>query len=272
MRRRRLDVNKPTFMVLLEAALTASTMMPPALPSPRAPPMPPRRLPPPQSPPAPNPPTRPAEFCIDNPDYSEEGYVCDDWLGSTCGEARQSYGMSATFDINRLLNNCPQGCADGRPVCEPPPPSPSPPAPPLLPPPPFPMPTPDAPPYPLERCIDYLSYSDAGWTCADWAGRECRGAQAFGVDVGLLLFSCPNACIDVAAVCFPPEPPQPAPPMWPPPPSPPPDLQWCVGYAFSQSASAIDSVIAALQHGQSALAHSHPCMHSSNTSESNQIA
>ena len=242
-------------LLLLEAVLTATVMMPPLLPSPQAPPMPPRRLPPPPSPPPPSQPA-PVAWCGDNPDYSEEGYNCDDWVGETCEDARDSYGMSSSFDINRLLLNCPEACLDGFPVCLPPPPPPSPTAPPLLPPPP---PSPAAPPYPYERCIDDVGYSDAGWSCADWAGRECRGAHSIGVAVQLLLFSCPNACADVAPVCFPPEPPTPAPPISPPPPSPPPDLQWCIGYAFGHKV--IDSVTAALQHGQSALAHSNSCSH-----------
>ena len=235
---------------VLEAVLTVTVMVPPLLPSPRAPPMPPRRLPPPPSQPA------PVAWCGNNPDYSEEGYTCDDWVGKTCEDAWDSYSTSSSFDINRLLLNCPEACLDGFPICLPPPPSPSPPAPPLLPPPP---PSPAAPPYPYERCIDDVGYSDAGWSCADWAGRECRGAHSIGVAVHLLLFSCPNACADVAPVCFPPEPPTPAPPISPPPPSPPPDLQWCIGYAFGHKV--IDSVTAALQHGQSALAHSNSCSH-----------
>ena len=240
--------------LLLEAALTVAVMMPPLRPSPQAPPMPPRRLPPPPSPPPPSPPVPPPVWCGDNLDYSEEGYACGDWVGETCGGARESYGMSSTFDINRLLLNCPKACLDGFPVCLPPPPSPSPPAPPLLPPPP---PSPAAPPYPYERCTDNVGYSDAGWSCADWAGMECRGAHSLGVDVGLLLYSCPAACADVETVCFPPNPPTPAPPISPPPPSPPPDLQWCIGYAFRHKV--IDSVIAALQHGQSAKDHSAQC-------------
>lgn len=150
--------------------------------------------------------------------------------------------MGPNFDSGKLLLNCPRACTDGFPICLP---SPNPPAPPLLPPPP---PSPAAPPYPHKRCIDDVGYRDAGWGCADWAGRVCHGAQSVGVDAELLLFSCPNACADGAPVCFPPSPPTPAPPISPTPPSPPPDLQGCVGYAFEHKV--IESVTTALQHRQ----------------------
>ena len=245
---------------MLLAMMATTVVKPPQLPSPRAPPMPPRlpsrRFPPPPVPTAPSPPTRPVVWCVNNPEYFEEGWACADWAGEQCASAIESYGMSASFDVNRLLLSCPKACSDGQPICLPPPPSPSPPAPPSLPPSPPPIPAPVAPPYPHARCVDDLSYSDAGWKCADWTGRECRSGAA-GVDVELLLFSCPNACADVVAVCFPPEPPIPAPPTRPPPPSPPPELQWCVGYAFRHQS--IDSVIVALQHAQASLPRSSPC-------------
>ena len=233
-------------MTMLSPLLVVVTM-PPAPPMPpRAPPMPPRRVPPPPSPLPPSAPL-PVHWCEDNPDYVEGGRYCFDWRGEACADAIESGTMGPNFDIDKLLLNCPVACTDGFPICQPPPPSPNPPAPPLLPPPP---PSPAAPPYPHERCIDDVGYRDAGWGCADWAGRACRRAQSAGVDVELLLFSCPNACADGAPVCFPPSPPTPAPPVSPPPPSPPPDLQWCVGYAFEHKV--IESVTTALQHRQEA--------------------
>ena len=213
---------------------------------PPAPPMHPRRVPPPPSPPPPSAPV-PVHWCEDNPDYVDGGRYCFNWVGETCADAISSGTMGPNFDIDKLLFNCPKACKDGFRSCLPPPPSPNPPAPPLLPPPP---PSPAAPPYPHERCIDDVGYRDAGWGCADWAGRACGGAQSVGVDAELLLFSCPNACADGAPVCFPPSPPTPAPPVSPPPPSPPPDLQWCVGYAFEHKV--IESVTTALQHRQEA--------------------
>ena len=62
----------------------------------------------------------------------------------------------------------------------------------------------------------------------------------YGVDVDLLVYSCPNACADATPYCRPSDydPPPAGPP--PPPPSPPPDLAWCLGYSFGESAA--DSV------------------------------
>ena len=109
-----------------------------------------------------------------------------------------------------------------------------PPAPPLAPP---------RPPH--ARCFDDASFIEGGWPCTDWAGRECRKlAPFFGVDVELLVYSCPNACADVTPYCRPSDfaPPPAGPP--PPPPSPPPDLAWCLGYSFGESAAdSIGSVL-----------------------------
>ena len=153
-----------------------------------------------------------------------------------------------TFDLNKLLAACPDGCLDGQPNCFPPPPSPTPPAlaPMLPPPPPMPPAPPLAPPRPPHaRCFDDASFIEGGWPCTDWAGRECRKlAPFFGVDVELLVYSCPNACADVTPYCRPSDydPPPAGPP--PPPPSPPPDLAWCLGYSFGESvADSVGSVL-----------------------------
>ena len=117
------------------------------------------------------------------------------------------------------------------------------PAPPLLPPL---VPAPAAPPYGL--CFDDAAYSDGGWQCTDWTGRECRKlAETVGVAVERLVLSCPNACADAYPTCSPldlmgPGGPPRTPP--PPPPSPPPDLGWCLGYSFGESvASSVAAVL-----------------------------
>ena len=147
--------------------------------------------------------------------------------------------MPPAFDIYKLLLNCPAACLDGSPDCRPPPPLPSPP---LMPAPPEAPPSPPSPPRGL--CFDDASYNDGGWTCKDWAGRECRKlAEAVGVDVEWLVVSCPNACADATPMCFHASPSPPQTPG-PPPPSPPPDLGWCLGYSFGQSvASSVVSVL-----------------------------
>ena len=225
---------------------------PPASPPPETPPVPPmapRRIwPSPAPPPPSNPPAAP---CKDSPTYEEEGLTCEDWVGKECSEESElqkaAGSLPATFDLNKLLAACPDGCLDGQPNCYPPPPNPSPPAPPMLPPPP---PKPPAPPMapprpPHARCFDDASFIEGGWPCTDWAGRECRTlAPVFGVDVEVLVYSCPNACADVTPYCtasdF--DPPPAGPP--PPPPSPPPDLGWCLGHSFGESVA--DSVGAVL--------------------------
>ena len=63
---------------------------------------------------------------------------------------------------------------------------------------PRPPPSPSLPP--LARCFDDPSYASP-WTCAQWTGRVCSGAAAWGVDPALLMFSCPNACADASPVC-----------------------------------------------------------------------
>ena len=154
---------------------------PPASPPPATPPAPlmaPRRIwPSPAPPPPANPPTAP---CKDNPTYEEEGLTCEDWVGKECQEVstqeKADGSLPATFDLNKLLAACPDGCLDGQPNCFPPPPEPSPPAPPMTPPPP---PAPPAPPLapprpPHARCFDDASFIEGGWPCADWAGRDCR--------------------------------------------------------------------------------------------------
>ena len=90
-------------------------------------------------------------------------------------------------------------------MCLPPPPSPSPPAPPTGPP--SPPAPPMAPPRPPNaRCFDDTTFIEVGWPCTDWAGRQCRKiAPDFGIDVDLLVFSCPNACADATPYCRPSE-------------------------------------------------------------------
>lgn len=236
----------------IKVVVTLQSPLPPAPPPPPpAPPMPPRRIwPLPAPPPPSNPPKSPCEDSLPR-DYEEEERSCSYWNGKFCTDTATddiSLGdLSATFDITKLLINCPVSCADGEPTCYPPPPSPRPPAPPMLPPPP---PMPPAPPLsppqqPHTRCFDDESFIEGGWPCADWAGRECRTlAPAFDLDVERLVYSCPNACADATPYCRPSDfdPPPAAPP--PPPPSPPPDLGWCLGYSFGESvASAVVAVL-----------------------------
>ena len=86
-----------------------------------------------------------------------------------------------------------------------------------------PPPHPQAPPF---GCLDDPTYEDV-WSCDNWRGFECReGYPPTLVDpdrIERLIYACPQACVDVQAICHPPSPPPPTPPPSPPPPvSPPP--------------------------------------------------
>lgn len=63
------------------------------------------------------------ERCTDSPHYSAEAsdgriYRCHDWADvASCAEAAKEWGIDAEI----LLRSCPVSCADGSPVCSPPP-------------------------------------------------------------------------------------------------------------------------------------------------------
>ena len=81
-------------------------------PPPQAPPMAPRRIWPSPVLPPPSPP--PSSPCKDSPTYEEDGLTCSDWVGKECLDDVQAGiadgSLAATFDLQKLLTSCPDGC------------------------------------------------------------------------------------------------------------------------------------------------------------------
>ena len=177
-------------------------------------------------------PPPPASTCVDDPTYLVGGWSCVAWTGFPC---RPGYpGVDTPSAIALLVASCPAACADvtcSASVASPPPlstvSSPPPPPPPVAASPPPPPPPTLAP---TTACADDPTYIVGSWTCASWTGWPCRGG-GYGVDVALLVASCPVACSDVTCgattTSSPPppvvvtaSPPPPPPPLTTPPPSP----------------------------------------------------
>ena len=77
--------------------------------------MPPSPPVPPPSPPSPPPSSPPARICEDDPEYSDGGFSCTDWVGYACHTRYAGWTSKPEWTVERMDRlglSCPTACAD----------------------------------------------------------------------------------------------------------------------------------------------------------------